>query len=446
MKRLIWILAMLLPASAWAAEPAGVPHAPEPGLDTLAVYAGREVSGIDLAGHGVTKEYLIRREIRTHVHEPLDVEKLRADVQRLENLSIFAEVKVAVASDSGGGARVAFDLHEMPAVIPVVGFLYTEENGFSLGLGISSLNLGGRAVSLSGRAFFGAADQYWVRGTWPWITANHVSLDLYAAHLARPDVRNDFNERSDEVTAKLGTYVGDQGRLVGGASFFQMRSDVAGITLSPDDQDRLFSVWTTIGWDSRDSWREPRRGWENKLELGRTGGFIGGDADYQTMILDLRRWLPVGSGQKLLLSGLASLQSGTVGVDFPSYLQYYIGGANSVRGYAVEGPSTGRTGRNQLIGTVEHSISLFPVKRIDVLKWSFGIGLEAVVFADAGTAWNETSELLLSRTRGGIGTGLHLLVPGTEMMRIEVAWDGRDNIRFHFAAGSKPTAQRSRVR
>ena len=133
MLRLIWILALLLPAAAWAAEPAGAPRAPEPNADTLAVYAGRELSRIDLAGQSVTKEYVIRREIRTRVHDPLDVEKLQADAVRLENLSIFAEVKLGVAPDSGGAARVTFNLREMPPVIPVIGFLYTEENGFSVG-------------------------------------------------------------------------------------------------------------------------------------------------------------------------------------------------------------------------------------------------------------------------------------------------------------------------
>jgi hypothetical protein len=38
----------------------------------------------------------------------------------------------------------------MPAVVPILGMAYTEENGLSVGPGVSSLNLTGRQISLSG--------------------------------------------------------------------------------------------------------------------------------------------------------------------------------------------------------------------------------------------------------------------------------------------------------
>jgi outer membrane protein insertion porin family len=446
MRRLLWIVALLLPLVSHAQEPAGIPVSPDPDLDSLAVCAGREVSAIDLAGIRVTREYIVRREIRTQSGAGLDLELLDQDVSRLENLSIFAEVLVSAEADSGDRVRLVFRFREMPAVIPVIAFLYTEENGFSVGPGISSLNLRGKAVSLSGRAYVGGADQYWVRGIWPWITGNHFSVDVYTAGLMRPDVRNDFNENSTELTVKLGTYLGDNGRLLGRGSRLIMKSDVPGITLSPDDQDELRSLWATVGWDSRDSFRQPRRGWQYELEMGKTGGPLGGKGNFETLILDVRRWLPVGRSQKTLLSGLLSLQSGTVGTDFPGYLRYHIGGANSVRGYPVQGPDETQAGKSQLIGTVEHSFGLFPVRRFDVFKWSFGIGLDAAVFGDAGVAWDEPADCSLQRTRTGLGGGLRLLVPGAEMMRLELAWNGTNDVQFHFAVGSKPVAQRARVR
>jgi outer membrane protein insertion porin family len=446
MRRLIWILMLLLPIAARADETAGIPSAPEPALDTLTVFSGRIVRAIDLTDYRVTKEYVIRREIRTRLDAPLDLDTLRADVVRLENLSIFAEVRVSVAVDATDGVRVTYGFREMPSLIPALAFLYTEENGFSVGPSISSLNLGGNAVSLSGRAYFGGTEQYWARGIWPWITGNHISFDLYAAHLTRQDVRNEFKELSDELTARVGRYLGDRGRLSGRFSLLRMHSDVPGITLSPDDLDKLFSLGFTAGWDTRDSWRAPRRGWQNELELVKTGGFLGGNGDFQSMNLDLRHWQPVGRSQKLMLSALLSRQSGTVGVDFPSYLRYYIGGANSVRGYGVDDPAEAQAGRNQAIGTAEYSFSLFPVERLDVLGWSFGIGLDATVFGDAGLAWNGSSELALDRTRTGIGAGLRLLIPGAEMLRFDLGWNGTDKVIFHFATGSKPVAQRARIR
>ncbi len=329
----------------------------------------------------------------------------------------------------------------------MLAFRYTEEDGFSIGPGVSSLNLGGRAVALSARAYFGAADQYWARMTWPWLSGNHVSFEAYAARLTRFDVRNEFEEESDEVYARVGRYLGDHGRLSGRAWFLQMHSDVDGITLSPDNMDQLFGLYVTAGTDTRDSWRVPRSGWQNEVELGKVGGFLPGEGDFESLVLDVRRWLPTGESTKLQLSGLLSMQSGTIGVDVPLYMRYQIGGANSVRGYPVQGPDQALAGKNQLIGTAEQSFTIRPIRRYDVFGWSFSVGLDAVALADAGVAWNNDAEFALDRVRTGFGGGLRLLVPGSEMLRFEVAWDSRDSgVQFHFASGSKAAAQRSRNR
>jgi hypothetical protein len=113
----------------------------------------------------------------------------------------------------------------------------------------------------------------------------------------------------------------------------------------------------------------------------------------------------------------------------------------------VQGPAEALAGKNQLIGTAEHSFSIRPIQRYDVFGWSFAVGLDAVALADAGLAWNNDAEFALDRVRTGFGGGLRLLVPGSEMLRFEVAWDALgDEVQFHFASGSKAAAQRSRNR
>ena len=44
---------------------------------------------------------MIRREIRTEVGEPLDLELLAHDIVRLENLSVFADVRMEAEHDPG---------------------------------------------------------------------------------------------------------------------------------------------------------------------------------------------------------------------------------------------------------------------------------------------------------------------------------------------------------
>jgi outer membrane protein assembly factor BamA len=223
-----------------------------------------------------------------------------------------------------------------------------------------------------------------------------------------------------------------------------MESDVDGKTLDPDDQDNLVRLGLSLGWDTRDSWRFPRRGWQNELELWRTG--LGGDGDFWTLNLDLRRWLPVGERQRVLVSSLASLQTGEVDEDIPGYLLYRLGGANSIRGYSIEDLGRRLYGKSQLLGTLEYSVTLVPLGRLDLWKFALRLGLDFAVFADAGIAWTDSSELALNRARGGLGAGLRLLVPGSEMVRFDFGWSPEGGFHFHFASGSKPVLQRQRIR
>ncbi len=419
---------------------------PDASVASLVPYAGRRVSAIAISGNNVTKERVITREIQTKVGDPLEVEAVARDVARLDNLSIFAEIRVDGAPAGDDGVRLVFILKEMPSWFPILSYVYTEENGLSWGLGVSAGNLTGRDLSASARVYFGDLEQQWSRISWPWISGNHRSFDFYGARYTRPDELRGFEETSYEFTPEVGTYLGEHGWARAKFSYFRMESDTAGITLSPDDEDNLLRLGASFGWDTRDSWRNPRRGSQNEIEVWHTGGLLGGDGDWWSVNLDARRWLPLTRRTKLMLSGLVSLQSGTLGEDVPVYMNYYMGGANSIRGYGVTDLGEELSGKNQLLGTAEYSFTVIPLRRWDLWKISLRLGAELAVFADAGIAWSESRDLTTRRARGGLGGGLRLLVPGSEMVRFDVGWSPDFGFHFHFANGTKPKAQRARLR
>jgi outer membrane protein assembly factor BamA len=123
-----------------------------------------------------------------------------------------------------------------------------------------------------------------------------------------------------------------------------------------------------------------------------------------------------------------------------------VGGANSIRGYGVDDLGDELSGKNQLLGTAEYSLTLIPLRRWDIWKIALRMGLEVAVFADVGIAWTEAADFTTRRTRGGVGGGLRLLVPGSEMVRLDVGWSPDSGFQFHFANGTKPKAQRARLR
>ena len=116
----------------------------------------------------------------------------------------------------------------------------------------------------------------------------------------------------------------------------------------------------------------------------------------------------------------------------------------------AERPAPASPGRltvsDQMLGTAEFAWTLSPLRRWDFWRLSFRLGLEFAVFGDVGLAWNEAREFAMNNTRSGVGTGLRLLIPGSEMVRFDVGWSSRDGFHFHFAANSKAAAQRNRLR
>jgi outer membrane protein insertion porin family len=458
------LLLALLPAAALAQVGVKSPNDPEDQLSEtiegrqrdsgggrlditdLLVNEGLLVEAVEVEGRRVTREGVVTREIHTKVGEPLAAATIVADVRRLQNMQIFSEVDVEVEPGEGDAVRVTFVLKEMNSWLPTLAVQFTEENGFSAGPGVAALNLTGRNIRLSASAIFGGTTQFWSDFNWPWITGHHIGLRGRGAHLERTDTLNEFEEASNELTLRPSRFLGEHGRLGAGFQLLTVASDRDGKTLSPTNKDLLVSLEASIGWDTRDSWNNPKGGWKNELVVSKTGGALGGDADFWRLIVDLRRWQRTAANQRLMLSGLMSLQSGEVGVGIPEYLQYRLGGANTIRGYDIE--KLGRTlfGRDQLLGTAEYSFRVVPMRRFDFWKLSFRLGLELALFGDVGVAWSESRDLNTERTRAGVGTGVRLLIPGNEMVRVDVGWSPEGGFRLHLSGGTKPERQRQRLR
>ena len=255
-----------------------------------------------------------------------------------------------------------------------------------------------------------------------------------------------FNETSDEFFPWVGTYHwGEKGRIKVGGILFRMQSDVPGITLSPDNDDQLHRIGLSFGWDSRDDWNLPHHGWLNEVQLIRTGGFLGGDGDWWTADFDVRRFQPINERDTLVLASLLTLQSGEAFVDVPDYMRYYVGGANSIRGYSVADSKT-LSGKNQFLNTVEFRRTIRKPRRYDIIGLSFKLGLELAALADFGIAWDTSNQFAANRFRGGIGIGLRLLHPGAGMTRLDFAWSPEGGFQFHFGGASKMARSRLRIR
>ncbi len=434
----IGVVGMCLAAWVFAAAPALAIDENQPDLEP---YRGQIIAEITVAGNHVTKDWIIAREIWSTEGQELVPELILDDITRLENLAIFGNVMVVPAVHAGGVA-LNFSFTEMPWIIPYPAMNYTEENGFSLGAGAASPNFGGRGVSLSASAVWGGATVYKFSGANPWITGNHVSAGLRAFHQGRQNQLLDFKQTSEMVAPEVGKYIGKNGRLKFSGGYYAVSSDKPGRTLNPSNKDKLWFGGASLGYDGRDSWRVPREGWHNELELL----YLGGEANSWTWGFDVRRYQPLGDRQTLATGPYLALQSGTVGQEIPVYMQYFIGGANSVRGYSLEELGKEIFGKNQFLYTAEYRYLVLPPGPVKILNWTFSLGLEAAAFGDVGLAWSRPGDFNMARTRGGYGLGVRLLVPGLESLRFDVARSEFGDTVFNFGVRAIFDERKKRVR
>jgi outer membrane protein insertion porin family len=407
---------------------------------------GRPVARIDLPGLKWTKEYVVRREFKTRPGEPLSSVLLERDLNRLLNLGIFSKVK-ADTLPQADSVLVSYELVELPRLVPYPRLSYTVENGWSFGLGVVSPNLTGRAIVLSMSGTIGGANQGNFYFRHPWLPGgDHLALSISASQGLRHDEMNDFDETSTEFSASLDTYIGEVGRGGFTADFLRIESDSANRTLSPDNRDDMFTLSLNGGWDERDKNEDPHRGWQNEFLVSWTGGFTSPAANFWTVQADVRKYLPMPKQQKLLVSVLASVRSGRVGENFPTYLQYYLGGANTIRGYDLFELGPTLHGMNQLLATAEYQWTFWEPHDVKVLGIPFRFGVQAAAFTDWGNAWSIADEFSTERRKVSAGVGLRLLAPGMNMVRFDVGFGEDGEINFAFGAGTKMDAQKKRVR
>ncbi len=317
-----------------------------------------------------------------------------------------------------------------------------DENGVSLGPGVRSVNFLGRGIQLGGSVQFGGATNIEVSLKNPWIAGNHLSYEIQYFRRDRANELDDFGEIANEPLVRVGSFIGESGRAGARFGLRSIRADRDGVTLSPGNVDKIPSIGVYVGYDTRDLWSQPRHGWWNELEIGRST-VRGTKAAYWTYVLDVRRYDTWAGRHTLQLTSLTTLQTGRLGEDIPIHQDFHIGGTNTIRGWSLDA----RSGKNQLINTVEYRYQLLERRPVGLGFFKIYLGLQLAAFGDLGHAWNASRELAIGRFIGGYGLGLRVLVPFVDEIRLDAAFgEPGEGMTFHFGIFPKVLMQRARVR
>lgn len=299
---------------------------------------------------------------------------------------------------------------------------------------------------MSASILFGGAKTLALRLENPWMSGNHFGYKLRYYYRARNNLIADFAEKANEFYLRIGSYLGEKGRVGSIFEFINIHSNTAGVTLSPENIDNATRIGLYLGYDNRDIISDTRKGWWNEIAISHDIPLFKNASNFWQTDVDIRRYypLPYWDRHSIALYSFLTLRSGTVGEHVAPWQLFGIGGTNTVRGWQF----AARKGKNQFLNTIEYRITLLKPRPIVLpLNIHYRGGLQLCLFGDLGIGWNKRNQFRLSNFIGGFGFGVRLLVPIVGMVRIDFGWGQKgEGVFIHLGSFEKPVMTRKRVR
>ncbi len=400
------------------------------------------VKQIIIQGNKRTKDYVIRRYILLKPGEVLNTKKLRLSLRRLEALDYFENVEAyPEPTEKIGWLNIVFTVKEKSTTRLMLGIGYGSQTGWEGEAAFQDVNFLGRGIHAGIGLELGEREKYWLRWEDPWMDEKHFSykIGVYKKDYSDvswydPDTGEEKGKYDEEAE---GFYVG-VGRKLNDklALFLTFTNESVDITPTsgeaPDKEDVLQGevryLTLTLRRDNTDPYLPYSLGDVESLSV-QDAGLLGGDYDYTKYWAEVRLYypfklnellgielgFPTKEGKPWILASRVRYgdSSGTV----PYFEKYFLGGANTLRGYP----------RDYLFGDKVFLANL--ELRVPVEK-----GLELVVFNDWGYAWKKDESLSFSDLKRGIGFGLRVRTP-FGVIRFDFGKDEEGNTQSYISFG-----------
>ncbi|MEN6372789.1 MAG: BamA/TamA family outer membrane protein [Armatimonadota bacterium] len=453
---------------------------PKTGTLTIAILVST-VEKIDIVGNKKTRIEVFTREMKEKPGDYFNMKTLRDDIARIWNLDILEDVQAPKIEpgSSIGKIGVAIPVTEKKTGNVSVGVGYnsrsrlvgraemTETNFRGLGQGLTLLWETGTSDGIGG------SNSYEVGFHEPWIDKYHTSLSVnvfdkllyrFSSALFGNDGDVDgqtYDERRKGGTLGLSRPISDYTR-----GYITLRTETVDTTtlnissLQPSDVNRfvaqsgpVHSATSRIVNNTRDFDSDPAVGWYRSVsfEAGNAdvveqytakdlnvppaneNGLVVNEANikgpFQKLQIDIRHYWSKGGRKEAptdkRVTLAARLLAGVSNGDLPFFEQFFVGGAESLRGYREDR----FWGDKMAVLSIEYR---HPVSQ----------GLTGVLFLDYGDAWGAPRTYSISDDLDqhsgfspSIGTGIGLRV-NTPIGNLRFDYGiGSDGARTHFSIG-----------
>ena len=393
---------------------------------TFFVDAGRKVyvRRIDIEGNTRTRDDVIRREFRQVESGWYAADKIERSKVRLNRTQFFSDVNIETPAVSGATDQVDLKVKvtERNTGSVMFGAGLSSSEGLVGSFNVTQANFLGTGDRVSAQVNTGSVNKtYALSVTKPFFTPdgtsfsydifrrdtntsslNVVSYDTssYGAGIHFSVPLSEKNSISYGLTFD-NTAISNLASSSRFSSFCQSISgDPTGCTVN--------SLTASVGWstDTRDDILFPKKG-----ELRRLSAEISTPGlDIQTYKLTFQEtWFKdITNNLTLMLNGQLGYTDSYGGKPFPFYKNFYVGGVNTIRGYAQGsvGPMDGVSfigGNKQIIGNAELFMPVPFIKDNKQFRLS--------AFIDAGDVYGQSESVDLSKMRYSAGLGVMWISP-----------------------------------
>lgn len=417
------------------------------------------VDHVDVTGYQHTKKYVFTRELTIHPGDLYDNAKIKRSQTRILNLGFINDVQIDLQPTADPNkVDLGFNVVEGRPGMFTAGLAMSSMDGLYGEVSVNHLNLFGRAQRLSLRTLFGKEIlDYTVSWYTPWLYDKPTSLGI--------DLFNTRRYRSFATENRAYTEKRIGGRLKVGPRFnddiYQLSLGYSFEHIDIYDVDSQFvcqpgqnpaecidkgttdlsTISTDFAIDTRDNMWDPTTGWRNSIGLALAGGPIGADLDlWYLNARSIFNYTVLNIGGNYPIVFVLSNKVGSVRPygrtdEVPPYEKFFLGGADTIRGYERAGeigPKYG--GTTYYVMNAELRFPIAREGRRNMAQFAF--------FYDMGNSWDCFDDLDFSlgpdqkQFKAGVGVGLRFTTPS---LPIRIDWGyglnhapGEDRSHFYF--------------
>lgn len=396
------------------------------------------VREIHITGNDKTRDNVIRRELRVNEQEVIDTTAMKRSFQRLNNLNFFETVEILPKQVEPDKVDLDVKVKEKST------------GAFSVGGGFSTLDRFVAIADITEGNVMGTGNLLRVRGQ----LGQRRSLGLIT--FRNPYLQDSLTSMQVDVYRTLTNYLTYREDKSGASvTFGRWFSEYVSGSFSPTFEHFKFSdplptapafilqqigSFTTTGFrsslarDTRDYFLDPRRGMRNAINFDFGTPKLGGNTSFYKVTVDTIKYTPLFWDTRHSIRGRFGIVEGLDGRPIPLTERYFVGGINTMRGFAF-GRAGPVTPDHSLLGADREVIInndfIFPISK--------EAKLNGVIFFDYGKGFGE-GEKLSFNLRKAAGIEVRWISPfGPLRVAYGFNLDPREGERkgvFEFSVGS----------